>query len=555
MKRMLIIAIVLLLSYPQLALVCNETVSRDMVVPSVNDAGDGQLVAIKLKIREGDGTVYIATAPIVGSLTQESGQTATQVATEMTGHERNTCDVLLKIGEMELSSIDGPSAGAAITLLLLSALGNNTLRDDFTITGTIEPNGIIGPVGGIPIKAQAAADAGLDLLVTPYLSAEERIMLDVLGHGVNITIVQVENIQEAERIAFSRGAPNITGPKLRVVQVPSVPDMGFLNPKIIPFERIARDIIEYARNDVDSMPEEQSEYKDYFSNQLDIAEDSVDKRYIYTGANTAFITWIDIGFLKSSGVGRNEIEKRLDGIEECYQNALDAKASRDNWEWVVGGQLRASWAKKKISGINNESFKNQVKTLETLRDVTYAENWCVASKSLMDIEGRETIDLEMFKPIAIETIDAAEEYLHGRKDLFPDQNWHLEAAKQEFDDGLYGAAVYDATYAIYMTKGYDYVVGGGDPIEIIETANNIEYDSIWANLYIGQAKYIELQDRVGITPVQLSEFSNGLENRTKVMYDTIENGGDSTVKELFALVFITVLLVMVALAMAIMKRL
>ena len=66
--------------------------------------------------------------------------------------------------------MDGPSAGAAMTLLLaaeLGAGGNTELKQDVLITGTINPDGTIGPVGGVPEKALAAGQHGAKLFLVP----------------------------------------------------------------------------------------------------------------------------------------------------------------------------------------------------------------------------------------------------------------------------------------------------------------------------------------------------------------------------------------------------
>lgn len=56
---------------------------------------------------------------------------------------------------------DGPSAGMLTTTTMLSLLRNKPLREDSTMTGTINPDGTAGPVGGIVQKMHGAKEAGL----------------------------------------------------------------------------------------------------------------------------------------------------------------------------------------------------------------------------------------------------------------------------------------------------------------------------------------------------------------------------------------------------------
>ena len=64
--------------------------------------------------------------------------------------------------------IDGPSAGGLLTTALLASLLGDTVRPDATMTGIINPDGTIGPVGGIPHKIDGAAERGKKLVLVPY---------------------------------------------------------------------------------------------------------------------------------------------------------------------------------------------------------------------------------------------------------------------------------------------------------------------------------------------------------------------------------------------------
>ncbi len=556
MRSLFIFALFLMFAGIVSAAECSETLSRTMEVPSINDLGLGQMVEIKLKIEPGDGTTYVATAPVVGSLTQVSGQTATQVATQITGYNRESCDFLLKIGEGDLTNIDGPSAGAAMALLILSALENSSIRDNMTITGTIEANGLVGPVGGVPAKAMAASAEGFNVIITPYLGIDDRITIDALGDRIGVEIAQVRDIEQVKQIAYNTNNTTFAGPSFSFEEIPNIPAFGGLdNPRFNHFKNIGEEIINQARAEASVLNNE--DYREYFNNQLDIAKNALDQGYHYTGANTAFITLINIGFLKDSDADREEIDRRINNIERCYQEAVEAKPKKDNWEWIIGGQLRASWAKRKIEGINNDSFSNDIRRLNALKELVYAESWCTASRNLLAAEGEgEELGAEVFKRVAVETVDAAEEYLSGRKEQFPDQNWHLETAKTEFDNGLYGAAVYDATYALFMVKGHDSIyLQGKTPEDITGEYNGKRYTSIWANLYRSQSKYIEEHEGPGEVTAQLSEFSNGLENRTDAMKREIGDVKSDMVLEALSLIFITLLFVMLSLAVIIKRKL
>jgi hypothetical protein len=56
--------------------------------------------------------------------------------------------------------VDGPSAGGLFAVAVMAILEGDRLSRDATMTGTINPDGTIGPVGGVVQKLDAAAKAG-----------------------------------------------------------------------------------------------------------------------------------------------------------------------------------------------------------------------------------------------------------------------------------------------------------------------------------------------------------------------------------------------------------
>jgi ATP-dependent Lon protease len=62
---------------------------------------------------------------------------------------------------------DGPSAGVAMFLALVSLMSERTVRSDTAMTGEISLRGLVLPVGGIKEKVVAAARAGLKRVMLP----------------------------------------------------------------------------------------------------------------------------------------------------------------------------------------------------------------------------------------------------------------------------------------------------------------------------------------------------------------------------------------------------
>lgn len=139
----------------------------------------GVVCTLAVRIRPGEGYVYVGVDPmLVGFDFQDSDRKAIRVAGTLAGHPLDDdgvglkgCDVYFLVAgpgkEIRVEAIDGPSAGAATTIALLSVLENRRIRKGYVITGTIEEDGKIGQVGGIFHKALAAAKEGATHFLVP----------------------------------------------------------------------------------------------------------------------------------------------------------------------------------------------------------------------------------------------------------------------------------------------------------------------------------------------------------------------------------------------------
>jgi Lon-like protease len=93
---------------------------------------------------------------------------------------------------------DGPSAGAAMAVGFLAVFRGDRIIRGVAVTGTLDPDGRIGPVGGIPDKVRAAKREGYRLVLIPAgQTRTPRWNLDELALDLNITIKEVETVDHA----------------------------------------------------------------------------------------------------------------------------------------------------------------------------------------------------------------------------------------------------------------------------------------------------------------------------------------------------------------------
>jgi hypothetical protein len=138
-----------------------------------------------------------------GDSWRAASASAATVATLVSGTDPATVDIRFHIN----SPIDGPSAGGILTVGLLASLREIPLLEHETMTGTISPDGSIGPVGGTIAKVQAAAQAGYKTVVVPESNRITRdaktsstVNLVDLGTSLGITVVPVTQLSEAFKI-------------------------------------------------------------------------------------------------------------------------------------------------------------------------------------------------------------------------------------------------------------------------------------------------------------------------------------------------------------------
>ncbi|MGI0073627.1 MAG: S16 family serine protease [Nitrosotalea sp.] len=130
----------------------------------------GSILKITVEIRDGTGLVLVNTAIPSGVDFQTSARTAVIVSQNVTGIDLSKKDVIFSISagnNQDLQAVDGGSAGGAMTVLLVSDLLGKSINNQVLMTGTIQPDGTIGPIGAVDEKADAAGQFGAKIFLVP----------------------------------------------------------------------------------------------------------------------------------------------------------------------------------------------------------------------------------------------------------------------------------------------------------------------------------------------------------------------------------------------------
>jgi len=110
------------------------------------------------------------------------------------------------------AGIGGPSAGLAFTLAILDALSNGKLTGGHRVaaTGTIEPDGDVGDVGGVREKAVAVEKAGAQVFFVPQV--EYAVAKSVASSNLQvIPVTTLDQVLQVLRQRYGGGLPEPGG--------------------------------------------------------------------------------------------------------------------------------------------------------------------------------------------------------------------------------------------------------------------------------------------------------------------------------------------------------
>lgn len=453
---------------------------------------DGQLTgsAAQLSVsvaKNGSGHVFIDTRPLAGTDMQGSARMAARVAASLTGFSMENHDFFYVI-RSDTPTISGPSAGSVMALATVVALerahnqsaeGTWTLDGDVLATGTIAPDGSIGPVGGILHKAKAAADTGAKIFAIPEGQGtyrprevtpggiEQGEPVNVSKHcseEIGIECREVGTLEELVELATGHRflEPELGEPPSTAVYEET---LGPLSDQLIDRGRRYQDVwAELNRSDV-SAQAEQTVLESIQRGQDALAQAKAHRAQddFYSAASRAFSASIHghhagllLTFFKS---GRS-----LDQVEDSIRNATDsvreARTAARAGEvtgmqtlYTVGAaQTRVSDAEQRIQSAW-QSF-NETEVPQALFDTA----WAIERSATVHwwLELGDAFGPGPQIPISVETlasdfIDLADEILAYSGTVLQSQPQRaaqtLQQAKRDADRGFHAAALLEASEA------------------------------------------------------------------------------------------------------------
>ncbi|MBI3032596.1 hypothetical protein HYY69_03915 [Candidatus Woesearchaeota archaeon] len=343
-----------------------------MKLLAVSEGGNmtGSIADLYLEIKEGSGRTYIDTYPLTKIDAQLSTRFAKDVACDFLEIDCSDKDFFYQINANSLI-IGGPSAGASLTVLTISLLDNVPLNENIAMTGTINSGGVIGSVGGLKEKIQAASQYGISKVLIPKGKrniTEDNITVDLLEFGKEhgIEVAEVLTLEEAmyqfSGKKYSKPLQNITVEENYAATMRS----------------LAEDLCRRT-NELRSKLEEHTNLSNNNDalNLSDKSSDAFAKQNYYSAASFCFGVNIifDKLILDQANISRKEQEEKismlLSSINKSHEltEKIDLKTIQDLQTYIVVTE-RLDEAEEVLHFTNASFIEN--KTIDVNQQLAYA---------------------------------------------------------------------------------------------------------------------------------------------------------------------------------------
>ena len=425
----------------------------------------GRVTQITLTITTGTGNVVVTGPESVANDTLQSAVTAAEYASKYLSRNFSSYNFNYSIND-SYSNVSGPRAGAAMTVLAISAFTNEPPVRNFTMTGTISPDGTIGEIGGVYNKADASKAYGARFMLVPYASnGSFEDSLYVLSQGTfNLPLVEVSNITDAVKYALhgasTKGA-EVTYPG------PENYTLGSLRPgnqsctscNMSIFNRLANFTFNITQSEISSIqrPNLSSAAAD-LSSTLNSSEQIASKGYLYAGADLAFLDYINAFFFSHNMVNATSGLSLISSIQNKCISIMPPQLTTSNYEYVLSGEVRQGWGNYTISGVIGQYNTTGMENDEVLAAVSVAAEanaWCSASSELYNLSASAggtyvSISPNLYTIASQRMVSMDSYYKNASVASSYGVSLYFVNAETAFKNGNYPVAIIDADYAIAM---------------------------------------------------------------------------------------------------------
>jgi len=232
---------------------------------------------------------------------------------------------------------------------------------------------------------------------------------------------------------------------------------------------------------------ETAEIREYFENEIERHDAIIDQGYLYSGANEAFLTYIDISTIRAVEEDSIDIPRKKGEVGICL-TGIDRPVMTDkNFEWIVGADVRKAWAKDSIDDLDETGILKDEEFI-AYNELMYADAWCHVAKGITAgmPNGGQEINESVFA-------DLADQMILDAKEIGPDEEdtiSRINIAQDSYDKGRFGAAIFDAAYVLAMEEAYDAIDSGMELQLEVDLMTIDKPDSLWGQVYYSHAIFL-----------------------------------------------------------------
>ncbi len=494
----------------------------------------GSLTNISVTITNGNGTVNVIGPAVVGQSTIQSAQTAAMYASTYTHHNESLYNFTYSIEDAG-DNVSGPSAGAAMTMLAISAFDGKPLRPDFTMTGTISPDGGIGPIGGVYDKVAAAKANGMRLVLVPKVpgsSTEDELYL-LVQTTFGIPLVQVANISQAAHFAFNgsiSGLENMTAYNFYTnYSVQSLPEPTIdcsSECNYSTFNSLLNATFVLTRSEISSLGSNSnfSSVASQLGMVLNQSSGIAARGYIYTAADFAFLDYLNAFYFNSYPSTRTSALDKMTSVQDSCSLLAPPPLTKQNYNYVINAELRQAWGTYTINQSISAYNSTQIESDQILDDMYFtaqANAWCKAAALIYNESsqpGNYVATPQSLQQVALARIERA---------LPLGSSMYLSTAQQAYKAQNYPLAILDADYA--------YVLFNAPPQNMTvnelnaaaqATAANSTY-GVWATEFARESQFYiyesgatsnsTLSRSYAVSAYTTAQLANALSNDTRLI--------------------------------------
>lgn len=529
--------------------------SGSLKIFAVTEEGKGMAADLRLDTFPGSGYVTFVTSningtdhPLIGNDTQTTGNIALKIAKAKSTGTAGGADFTKYNYQFDIianaTEVDGPSAGAAMTLLAYSVLSEKKIPEGVGLTGTINSDGTVGVVGGVYAKSRAAAGVGIKLFMIPAGEAVQVIKdedgkvksVNLLSYGpehLNMKIVEVAGVDDVLKYAYAdigsivvdANAAAVTGFTPRPVKYGS---------KLEPMKGLSKNFIDRAnalqgeaKKDLE-VTDLDEYWKGIFYPQINEAQRDIesaqifyDQNYLYSSANYAFNAAITLGTIREIA----ETPSLLSNDSTILNSKISSLRSdisflkekfdfipTDKLDWIIAAQQRIAYAEGALNSVEGVPVNPDASEAEQkgelygkVRDFVSAQLWVEAAKDFLAESEKSVSKKEPYYSQDFVTV-VAQKILDINSEIVsaPDNNVsssgvseaqrRLDAAKISYDNNFYFAALYDTYFADSFISSElkqkefteaDLFTALEAEIKLVEA----ESESEWTDLFLDHAKF------------------------------------------------------------------